>query len=259
MSGESPATSFGLLVIGNEILDGRVKDRHFETLRDILRERHFELRYALFLPDRGDAIETHLTWAFSRPEPFFSCGGIGATPDDLTRDCAARVLGVPVALHPEGVRIMRERFGECVSPSQLRLVAFPEGAALIPNPFNRIPGFRIRNGYFLPGFPEMAEPMMRWVLDSAFPARADRASGSVLLPGAREGMLLDMMEEFVRLHPDVGFSSLPRFVPGGTEVTLGLSGTRAAVDLAMDDLCARLERDRISYQHDPAGGQVPPA
>ena len=100
-----------MVVIGNEILDGRIEDAHFANTRVLLAARNHAMAYALFLPDVPEVIEAHLTWAAARPEPFFCCGGIGSTPDDHTRGCAARVNGVELALHPEGAAILRERFG----------------------------------------------------------------------------------------------------------------------------------------------------
>ena len=100
----------------------------------------------------------------------------------------------------------------------MKMIEFPKGAVLIPNPVNQIPGFSIANGHFLPGFPSMAEPMTIWVLDTYYEKGEARVRRTLNLPGAREADLVPFMEAFIKSHPALSFSSLPRFVKGGTEV-----------------------------------------
>lgn len=249
---------FGLIIIGNEILDGRRQDRHFANTSRLLRERRLRLAYVLMLPDEESIIEAHLRWAMARPEPFFCCGGIGSTPDDLTRDVAARAAGVPVELHPEGAAILQERFGAETTPARLKMVEFPAGSMLIPNPINRVPGFHIANGFFVPGFPEMAEPMMAWVLDTHFDRGPERVARSLVLPGAREADLVMLMETFVATHRDVSFSSLPRFTEQGTEVQLGLSGPPKAVDAGMKDMREALRHAGVPFVAGESGPSSAP-
>jgi molybdopterin-biosynthesis enzyme MoeA-like protein len=238
---------FGLLVIGSEVLDGRRDDAHFLYVRDLLAEWNLDLKWSLCICDETDLIESQLRWAFGRPEPFFCCGGIGSTPDDLTRDCAARALGVDLAYHPEGVQILESRFGPETTPERLRMVYFPCGAGLIPNPVNRVPGFRIQTGYFLPGFPSMAHPMMRWVLETFYAAAPQFVSKTLVLPRAREADLVPLMERFVREHPGLRFSSLPALTDDGTAVSLGIKGLPEAVASAIDELKAALERQGVAW------------
>ena len=89
-------TAFGLIIVGSEILDGRIQERHFENTRKLLSERNHPLRYSMVLADDPKLILENLNWAMSRPEPFFCCGGIGSTPDDYTRQCAAEAVGAPL-------------------------------------------------------------------------------------------------------------------------------------------------------------------
>lgn len=244
----SAPSGFGLIVVGNEVLDGRVTDGHFAAARDLLGRRHIDMRYSVLLPDRADILEAQLRWAMSRAEPFFCCGGIGATPDDLTRQCAAAAAGVGLVIHPEGAAILRERFGDGASGPRLRMVEFPAGATLIPNPVNRVPGFRIRNGHFLPGFPSMAAPMMAWVLETCYPAGTPFVARAVRLPGAREADLADLMEHFVKAHPTLSFSSLPRFTNDGTEVILGLRGNPRTVEEGMRALLECLKVEGVVWE-----------
>ncbi|HDL64753.1 MAG TPA: competence/damage-inducible protein A [Proteobacteria bacterium] len=234
-------TGFGLVIIGNEILDGRVGDRHFENARRILAARNLLLKYALIIADEPEMIRQQLKWAMARPEPFFCCGGIGATPDDYTRHSAADVVGVPLAYNEEAVAILEKHYGEIPSPHRLKMVEFPEGSRVIPNPFNQVPGFSIANGYFLPGFPEMAEPMMELILDTYYHPGPERLARSLVLPDGREADLADLMDEFIAAYPDLSFSSLPRNVEGGWDLVLGMAGSPGRVEEGVVFLTAKLE------------------
>ncbi len=241
------AAQFGLIVIGNEVLDGQQTDAHFPFALGLLTEYRIPLGWTMTLPDDAPTIEAQLRWAFARPEPFFCCGGIGATPDDLTRDCAARALGIELEHHPEGVAIIRERFEGGATPQRLLMVCFPKGARLVPNPVNRVPGFFIANGYFLPGFPSMAHPMMRWVLETHFALGAERASATLVLPRAKEADLVYLMEQFILAHPTLGFSSLPAFAKDGPRVHLGIKGSPEDVARGLADLKTMLDSDDVGY------------
>jgi molybdopterin-biosynthesis enzyme MoeA-like protein len=239
--GKKQVNEFGLIIIGNEILDGRVADRHFANARSILAERNLLLKYSLIIADEPEMIREQLKWAMGRPEPFFCCGGIGATPDDHTRRCAADVVGTTLAYHEEAVAILEKHYGELPNIHRLKMVEFPIGSRVIPNPFNQVPGFSIANGYFLPGFPEMAGPMMALILDSDYQPGPERVARSLILPDGREAELADLMEEFIAAHPQLSFSSLPRNVDGGWELVLGFAGTPSTVENGMRFLTAKLE------------------
>jgi molybdopterin-biosynthesis enzyme MoeA-like protein len=170
----------------------------------------------------------------------FSFGGIGATPDDHTRQCAAAALGVGLALHPEAEREIRSRFGGETTPQRLKMGEFPVGAGIIPNPFNRIPGFVVREHWFVPGFPQMAWPMLEWVLEQKYRHLFDRdrwaeASVIVYLP---ESTIAPLMEEINAKYKGLKAFSLPSMGEGGTRrhIELGVRGAPAEVGPAMDDL-----------------------
>ena len=248
MTYKTPASGFGLIVIGNEILDGRREDRHVTACRERLSERHVPLTYVFFLPDDPERLVSQIRWAMEQPEPFFCCGGIGATPDDHTRGCAARAAGVELEMHAEGAAMLQDRFGERATPARLEMVRFPQGSTLVPNPVNQVPGFQLRNGYFLPGFPEMAHPMMVWVLDTYYETGEPTEACALLVYGCGEADLAEMMSAFMSDNPAVSFSSLPRMKAGGGELELGIRGPIAAMEGARRDLIARLEARRIRYR-----------
>lgn len=225
------ADAFGLILIGNELLDGRIQDVHFDACRRLLSERNLRLAYHLTLPDDAPLLVAQLCWASARPTPFFCCGGIGGTPDDLTRQAAADALDRPLRRHPEGEALLRERFGDQdLDEPRLRMIDFPEGAKLIPNPFNQIPGFQVDHGYFVPGFPQMAHPMMEWILDTYYERGQQEVRCTLSLPHAREADLAGVMEAFISDFPDLRFSSLPRMPPQKWELRLGLAGTPERVE-----------------------------
>lgn len=246
---KTSVNAFGLIIIGNEILDGRRRDAHFEKARTLLTRHNLKLAYTLILPDTADIITTQLRWAMQAGYPFFCCGGIGSTPDDITRQCAAAAVGRALVPHPEGTEILRRKFGAQSNPARLRMAEFAEGSSLIPNPVNNVAGFSICNGYFMPGFPDMAGPMMQWVLETYYEPGREQASITFVAHDAREADLCDLMEDFVRLHPDVSFSSLPIAKPvgGGYELHLGVSGPAVAVTPAAHNLAKALKSAGIAF------------
>ena len=171
----------------------------------------------------------------------FSFGGIGATPDDHTRQCAAAALGVELRLHPEAEREIRGRFGAETTPQRLKMGQFPAGADIIPNPFNRIPGFSVRDHHFVPGFPQMAWPMLEWVLDTLYRPLFDSqrwAEASVIVYGLAESTITPLMEEVNASYPGLKAFSLPSMGEGGTRrhIELGVRGAPAEVGPAMERL-----------------------
>jgi molybdopterin-biosynthesis enzyme MoeA-like protein len=246
---------FGLIVIGDEILSGKRRDGHFAEVIGMLAERGLELAWARFVSDAPDLVTRTLSETFASGDVVFSCGGIGATPDDRTRQCAAEALGVSLAVHPDGERELEARFGRPVEPPErLRLVTFPEGSAIIPNPVNRIPGFAVHEHYFVPGFPNMAWPMMEWVLDSHYAALQSPGAHremAITVPGARESHVIPLMEAFEAEHPGLRLSCLPATEPGQRYLELGLRGEVEAVTAGLQDLIQRVEALGFGWQYAP--------
>jgi len=224
---------FGAIIIGDEILSGKRQDKHMAKAIALLAARGFDLSWAQYLGDEPELIVSTFRRTFAGDDVVFSFGGIGATPDDHTRQCAAAAAGVPLKLHPEAEREIRARFADDpkgVTPQRLMMGEFPEGASIIPNPYNRIPGFTFRNHHFLPGFPEMAWPMMEWVIDQRYAAiGAVRAvESAIIVREAGESQLIDLMNECLRAYPDLKVFSLPRVTPE-RYIELGVRGDAAQV------------------------------
>ena len=246
---------FGALIIGDEILSGKRTDQHFSTLARLLGTRGYRLAWVEYLGDERARIAATLRRTLASGDVVFSFGGIGNTPDDHTRQAAAEALGVDLALQPEAAQELRARFGDDVDEKRLQLAVFPRGAQVVPNPFNRIAGFHLREHYFLPGFPQMAHPMAAWVLDTFYPAASTTArivDKAFLLTGelAYESALLDLMERIVAEFPTLRLFSLPSVTDAGVRrhLELGVEGDEALVDAAMEVIRQTVEQRGIVWR-----------
>jgi molybdopterin-biosynthesis enzyme MoeA-like protein len=239
---------FGALIIGDELLVGKREDKHLAFLIGALAKRGLRLGWALYIGDDPPRLTEALRRSLATPDVVFSFGGIGATPDDHTRQCAAAALGVPLELHPDAEREIRARFsGQEVTPQRLQMGEFPRGASIIPNPVNRIPGFSLREHHFVPGFPQMAWPMVEWVLDSRYERLfgAGRwAEASVLVYEAGESQLVPAMQAVEAAFRGIKVFSLPSMGADGSRIhcELGVRGDPQEVRPAMDKLCAEVAR-----------------
>jgi len=240
------SAAIGALVIGDEILVGKRSDKHFPFLVGALARRGLRLAFCEVHGDDHARLTATLRRTFAAGEIVFSFGGIGATPDDHTRQCAAEALGVRLVLHPDAEREIRGRFGGEVTPSRLAMGTFPEGAAIIPNPVNRIPGFSVADHHFVPGFPQMAWPMIDWLLDTKYAQLVDRdrwQEGSILVFEAGESQLIGVMERIGADYPGVKVFSLPSMGADGARrhVELGVRGLPAQVPAALAMLRAAVQ------------------
>jgi molybdopterin-biosynthesis enzyme MoeA-like protein len=233
---------FGALIIGDELLVGKREDKHLGFLIGALKQRGLRLAWAHYLGDEPARLRAALERTFASSDVVFSFGGIGATPDDHTRQCAAAALKVDLELHPEAEREIRNRFAQQeATPQRLAMGEFPHGASIIPNPVNRIPGFSLGDHHFVPGFPQMAWPMVEWVLDTKYRARFDAqrwAEASILVYEAGESQLIPAMKAVESEFAGVKVFSLPSMGPKGERihVELGVRGEPDAVHAAMERL-----------------------
>lgn len=255
--------NFGLVIVGDEILSGKRADKHLAKAIEILSERGLSVAYADYVGDDPERITQTLQRALASGDVVISFGGIGATPDDHTRQCAARALGVPLELQPEAEQLILERMQDVAKEQglpyepdradnlhRLNMGMFPTGAATIPNPYNKIPGFSVRGAgegalHCVPGFPVMAWPMLAWVLDTHYAPYFQRESyqeRSVIVFGAMESTLTPLMEDLEREHA-VKVFSLPSVdhPEWGRHIELGVKGSPLAVAPAFVALRTGLE------------------
>ncbi len=216
---------FGLIVIGDEILSGRREDKHMRRAIELLSARGLALDWAEYVGDDRARITATLRRTLAGPDVVFCTGGIGATPDDHTRQCAAAALGVPLVLHPEAreqiaLRIAETADGDPVradlnqpdNQHRFKMGEFPQGARIIPNSYNRIPGFSVASHHFMPGFPVMAWPMMEWVLDHDYAHlfhQAVQAERAFYVFEAPESTLTPLMERVEAAFDGIRVFSLP--------------------------------------------------
>jgi len=237
---------FGLIVIGDEVLNGPRCDKHLGHFRDLLAGYGHGLAWHWVLPDEPEVVVQHLRFSFRRPEPVLVCGGIGATPDDHTRACAARAAGVELSRNPEAQALIEARFGAEAYPYRILMADLPDGSTLIPNPYNQIPGFRLRDHFFLPGFPQMAWPMAQWVIGQHYPAAALNRELGLRVVDVPESRLVPIMRALGPRHPSLKLFSLPH-LGEDRHVLLGFRG-RVGLEDALADLIAELEAAGIRYQ-----------
>jgi len=232
---------FGAFIIGDELLVGKREDKHLSFLIAALARRGLRLAWAQYLGDDPERLTAALKRSFASSDVVFSFGGIGATPDDHTRQCAAAALNVGLRTHPDAEREIRGRFGADTTPQRLAMGEFPEGAVVIPNPVNRIPGFSLREHHFVPGFPQMAWPMVEWVLETRYQEFFNRdrwAEKSIFVFEAGESQLIPAMKEVEAGFKGIKVFSLPSMGQDGSRihVELGVRGEPAQVEPAMDRL-----------------------
>jgi molybdopterin-biosynthesis enzyme MoeA-like protein len=248
--------AFGVIIIGDEILSGRRVDKHLPKVIELLKARGLSLGWAEYVGDDPERITATLRRTFASGDTVFSTGGIGATPDDHTRQCAAAALAVPLELHPEAAILIRERIRE-MHPAdaaqpvdyesaenlhRLNMGTYPRGASIIPNGYNKIPGFSIRNHHFVPGFPVMAWPMIEWVLDTKYAHlhhATPHAEKSLLVFELPESTLTPLMEKIEHDFPGVRVFSLPSVgdaerggIYARRHIDLGVKGEPEAVAAA---------------------------
>jgi molybdopterin-biosynthesis enzyme MoeA-like protein len=243
----------GLILIGDELLSGLRQDKHIPQVLAFLKARGLQLAWVRMVGDDWDLLLQTLHETFQSHDIVFSFGGIGATPDDLTRQAAATAAGVRLLRHPQAVALIEGRFGAEAYPNRIRMSELPDGATLLPNPINQIPGFKLQHHHFVPGFPNMAWPMVEWALDTYYHQYFDTTppvEQRWLLENVMESELIPMMEELLSTFPEVRLSSLPSTAER-RKIDFGLKGKAAAVQTAAEWFEARMLADNVCCERQP--------
>ena len=230
---------FGAIIIGDEIMSGKRQDKHMAQVIATLDARGLGLAWCQYLADEPDLITATLRRTLATDDVVFSFGGIGATPDDHTRQCAADAAGAALELHPDAATEIRARFGADITPQRLMMGEFPRASRIIPNPYNRIPGFSLRHHHFLPGFPQMAWPMMAWVLDNRYAhlhATGRIAESAIVVRGAGESQLIELMNACLARFPGIKVFSLPHMSETDRYIELGVRGEADRIAAAITEL-----------------------
>jgi molybdopterin-biosynthesis enzyme MoeA-like protein len=246
---------FAAIIIGDEIIRGKRQDKHFAKVLELLSARGLLLDWVTYVGDDPVKLTEVLRRSMAGDAVVFSFGGIGITPDDRTRQCAAVAADLPLAVHPEAEREIRRLLAEYkreVTDEMLQFGAFPQGSRIIPNPVNRIPGFSLDHHHFVPGFPQMAWPMIEWVLDTLYRDQFNlvpEAEKSVYVLDGNEGTLLPLMKQLEIDYPGIRVFSLPSFQEGSTpaHVELGMRGDPALVQQAFELMCKEVSALGLVY------------
>jgi molybdopterin-biosynthesis enzyme MoeA-like protein len=255
--------NFGLIIVGDEILSGKRADKHLPKVIELLATRGLGLSWVRYVGDDPQRITADLAHAFACGDVVFSCGGIGATPDDHTRQCASQALQRPLELHPQARELILERMrdmakeqGVAYEPQRsdnvhrLNMGMFPQGAQIVPNPYNKIAGFSVGSVFFVPGFPVMAWPMIEWVLDHRL-AHLHRSVGvrekSVIVFGGLEATLTPLMLRIEAQFSAVKVFSLPSVdhPQWGRHIELGVKGGGADIEAAYAQLLLGLHEAEV--------------
>ena len=257
--------AFGLIVVGDELLSGRRSDRHIPKMIELLTQRGLALSYVHMLGDDRPRLVRLLQQVLASGDVVMCCGGIGATPDDHTRQAAAAAAGVELVMHPVARNLIEQRMqeqaqqkGQAFDPrhpdnvQRLQMAMLPAHAHIIPNPYNRIAGFSVGHVHFFPGFPVMAHPMIAWVLDH-FYARwhnmRDWSEQALIVKNASEASLTPLMESLEARWPAIRIFSLPRVdhPVHGTHIELGVKGPKQMASDAFNALRQELLNRQIPF------------
>ncbi len=242
---------FGVIVIGDEILSGRRQDRHLAQVITTLTQRGLGVAWCRVLGDDPEILTANLRQTLTEEGGVFSFGGIGPTPDDITRQCVAAATGQPLVRHPEAVALLEGLFGESAYPLRIRMAELPSGSRLIPNSVNGIPAFSYAHHHFLPGFPSLAWPMLDWLLDNEYSKLWAKPSVQriVVVLDIYESELIPLMESAIAHYPLLRFSSLPSNTPGLRRIELGVAGIAEQADQGINFLIAGLKEMGINYTY----------
>lgn len=235
--------NFFVLIIGTEILNQRRRDRHFDYVASSLAKRGYKLTGSFTIEDDPALIVQTIKFIASQPNPvLFSFGGIGSTPDDHTRKCAAIALrDGTLPVHEEAREIIVNQLGEKAYPYSVRMAELPKGSQLLDNPVNKMPAFSLdERFFFMPGFPEMSHPMVEAIINRLIPHQQTYYRHT-LTASCKENIFIEVME---KMPQGVEFSSLPKLCSNGWRVSVSVASyeeetARAAFKMYTDLLDAK--------------------
>lgn len=215
---------FFALIIGTEILNRRRSDKHFDFVTKALAQKGHKLSGSFIIEDDPALIVQTLKFIASQSNPvLFSFGGIGSTPDDYTRKCAAIALkDGQLPVHQEAKQIIEKKLGDDAYPYPIRMAELPKGATLLENPVNKMPAFALdERYYFMPEFPEMSHPMVEKILAKLIPNKRTYYRHT-LTALCKENEFIEVMENMPK---EVEFSSLPKLYSDGWRVSISVAST----------------------------------
>ena len=232
------APTAAILLIGDEILSGRTKDKNLGYIADCLTALGIDLKEARIVPDVEAEIIAAVNALRTRYTYLFTTGGIGPTHDDITADSVAKAFGVPVEPHPEAVKLLLAWFKEIgrePNEARMRMARVPRGATLIDNPVSKAPGFQIGNVFVMAGIPKVMNAMMEQ-LTPRLSGGVPMQSLSVTIEGG-EGDIAKPLKEIQERYPEVIIGSYPFEGRSGFAATIVL---RSRDDTALQAAAAEV-------------------
>jgi molybdenum cofactor synthesis domain-containing protein len=209
------AVTAALLVIGDEILSGRTKDKNIGYVAEYLTNIGVDLKEVRVVPDEEPEIVAAVNALRARYTYVFTTGGIGPTHDDITADCVAKAFGVGIDVDERAKAMMLERYKpEDLNEARLRMARIPHGADLVDNPISRAPGFKLGNVVVMAGVPSIMQAM----LDAVAPTLSTGARMVVeTIPADKvpEGLYAEGLGAIAKTHATVSIGSYPSFGPSG--------------------------------------------
>jgi molybdenum cofactor synthesis domain-containing protein len=245
----SSIVTAALMVIGDEILSGRTKDKNIGTIADTCTAVGIDLKEVRVVADEEAEIVAALNALRGKFDYVFTTGGIGPTHDDITADCVAKAFGVPLDVHPEAVAILKERLAKTggeLNEARLRMARIPRGAALVTNKISGAPGFWIGNVITMAGIPSVMQAM----LDEVLPKLKTGAKllSETVRADAKEGDVGTELGAIAKAHPDTIIGSYPFVDERGPNTNIvvrardadKLSAAKAAVERMLIEVKVRL-------------------
>lgn len=239
---------FGVVVVGDEILTGKRTDKHFSHVIETLHARGMQIAWSRVVSDDHQRLVHELKLTQQDSIPVLCFGGIGATPDDQTRQAAAEAFGTRLIRHPDAVTMIENQFADEAYPNRILMADLPGDCLLIPNAHNQIPGFTLYDHHFFPGFPDMAWPMLEWVLDHYYPSNTQQQlEKSLRVINVPESELIQLMNQLSGCHPGVSLFSLPHMAEVKS-IEIGFRGEYGAVVAAFSDLVSALQGHALHFK-----------
>jgi len=237
-----------LLIIGDEILTGRTKDKNIGYIAEYLTGIGIDLREVRVVPDVEEEIVAAVNALRSRYTYLFTTGGIGPTHDDITADSVAKALGVGIGVDPRAVALLQERYQPHeLNEARLRMARIPDGAELIENPISKAPGFRVGNVFVMAGVPSIMQAMLDNIA-SGLQTGARMIIETIEAEGLAEGIYAEGLGQIASSFPSVSIGSYPSFSTSGFRNQIVARGKDpeavANAAAAVRDLLGRLKGDR---------------
>jgi molybdenum cofactor synthesis domain-containing protein len=233
----------GIILVGNEILSGKIQDANAAYLCRELRALGVDVRRIVVVPDEIDLIEREVRGFSADFDVVFTSGGVGPTHDDVTIEGVARAMGVPVVRHPTLVTLLEQYYGDTLTEAHLKMAEVPEGAELFTGDSVRFPTIVAKNVYVLPGVPEIFRRKFDAIRERFRDAPIHLRSVFVSIG---EGVLADYMNALVREFPGLAVGSYPEFSNPEYRVKVTIeSRDREYVETALATFLGRLPGDAV--------------